>query len=69
MDIERRTIVEAVAATVPVVIAVVALVFVGSAYTGDSGFTTQGGQMVVFVLVGLILLLTLVGMYLARTAD
>jgi hypothetical protein len=69
MDIERRTIVEAVAATVPVVIAAVALVFVGTTYTTDTGFSPQGGQVVVGVLAGFILLVTLAGLYLARTGD
>ncbi len=66
MDIERGTVVEAVAAMVPLVLAVLALVFVGTQYTTDAGFSAEGGRVVVFVLTGFVLLLTAIGLVLAR---
>jgi len=67
MDIERDTVVEAVAASVPPALAIAALYVVGQSYSDAEGLTPTGAQAIVAVVVGFILLTTVVGLYRARS--
>jgi len=67
MNVERDTVIEAVMAVVPGLLAVVALYFVGGAYVDGSGLSPQGGTAVVGIIVGFVLALTAIGLLRARS--
>lgn len=67
MDIERETVLEAAAAIVPALLAVVALYVVGATFSGEEGLSPAGGQAIVAVIVGFLLLLTAVGVARSRS--
>lgn len=68
MEVERDTIVEAIAATIPPALAIAALYFVGQSFSSPDGLSPDGAQAVVGVIVVFLLLTTLVGLYRARTS-
>ncbi len=67
LTVERDTVVEAVAASIPPAVAVVALYIVGRSFPSDDGLSPTGAQAVVGVIVLFILLATAVGLWQARS--
>lgn len=64
--LERDRIIEIVVAVSTVFLMLGAMIGIGSEYGGDNGaLTTEGGEILVFAIIGFILLLTLVGIALA----
>jgi len=67
MDLERETVVEIVAASVPVVALLVAFAVVGRQYSSDGGLTATGGKAMVAVIVAFVVVLAVVGLWLSRS--
>ena len=67
MNIERDTVIEAVMAVVPGLLTVVALYVLGGAYVDDGGLSSEGGTVVVGVVVAFVLALTAIGLVRARS--
>ncbi len=68
MDVDRDTVVEAVAAIVPPTVAIAAIYVVGQTYASPDGISPQGAQAVVVVITAFVLMTTVVGLWRARTA-
>jgi|APHM01.1.fsa_nt_gi hypothetical protein len=68
MDIERDTIVEAIAAMIPPALSIAALYLIGQTYSSAEGISPTGAQAVVGVIVAFILLVTVVGLFRARSS-
>lgn len=68
MEVERDTVVEAIAAIVPPALAIAALYFVGQTYSSSDGFSPDGAQAIVGAIVAFILLTTVVGLLRARSS-
>lgn len=66
MDIDRETIVEAAAASVPVLIVIAIFVVIGNSFTADSSLSPSGGQALVGAIVAFVFLMFAVGLYLSR---
>ncbi|APX97828.1 DUF7472 family protein [Natronorubrum daqingense] len=64
--LERDRIIEIVVAVSTVLLMLGTMIGIGSEYGGDNGaLSADGGEMLVFAIIGFILLLTLVGIALA----
>lgn len=64
--LDRNQIIEIVVAVSTVFLMLGTMIGIGSEYGGDNGaLSTEGGEMLVFAIIGFILLLTLVGIALA----
>lgn len=64
--LERDQIIEIAVAVTTVLLMLGAMIFIGSAYGGDNGtLSSEGGELLVMVIVGFILLLTAAGIGLA----
>jgi hypothetical protein len=69
MQVEREQVMEALAAVVPVLALIVAVVIVGVTFTTDGGLSPTGGQALVGVIVAFVVVMTGVGVYLSRGED
>ena len=67
MNVERDTVIEAVMAVVPGLLAVVALYVLGGTYVDDGGLSSEGGTVVVGIVVAFVLALTAIGLVRARS--
>ena len=67
MNVERDTVIEAVMAVVPGLLAVLALYVLGGAYVDDGGLSSEGGTVVVGIVVAFVLALTAIGLVRARS--
>ncbi len=69
MDLERETVVEIVAAVVPVLFLLVVLAAVGRAYSTDGGLSATGGKVLVGAIVAFVAVLAVVGLVLSRSDE
>jgi hypothetical protein len=67
MELDRETTVEIVAAAVPVLFLLAAMVFIGRSYATDGSLSATGGKVLVVVIVAFVALLAALGVWLSRT--
>ena len=67
MEVDRSLLIEFAAAGVPVIVLTAAFAVIGTRYTSPgTGLTPEGGQMLVAVLAGFVVLMFVIGVLLSR---
>ncbi len=69
MDLDRETVVEIVAAIVPVLFLLGVLAAVGRTYSSDGSLTPTGGKVLVGAIVAFVVVLAVIGLVLSRSDE